>query len=135
MLVPGSLAGMSHSTMITDDILLQDTACSVCVETRATALQVILGSALPYSSILAGYVLWGKKDFLKWLPRERDGWGAWKQFYKSTLARSSKVITLVTVAQMIVAGALVYGQNHSFYTVMDELDRRIQADEAKKRNS
>ena len=104
----------------------------MCVEMRATALQVILGSSLPYSSLLVGYVLWGKKSYLKWIPSEREGWGAWVKFYRNTLTKSSKMITLVTLAQMIVAGALVYGQNHSFHSVMKELDHRIAEEEALK---
>ena len=40
MFVSGSLCGMAHDVMVTNDIALQETPCIVCVETRATALQV-----------------------------------------------------------------------------------------------
>ena len=39
-LVPASVCGFSHLYLVTADIALQETPCSVCVETRATALQV-----------------------------------------------------------------------------------------------
>ena len=135
VLVPGSLAGMAHDEMIVNDVIIQETPCTVCVETRATALQVLLGSTLPYAGCLLGLVLWGKKDCLKWIPGERSGKGAWFNFYRNTLMKSSKMMTLVTVSQMLLAGGLVYAENESFHRVMSELDTRIAAADARKLQS
>ena len=73
VMVPGAVCGMSHDFCVTHDILLQETPCTVCLETRATALQVTLGAFLPFVSSLAGTLLLGKQMSLKWVPRNRSG--------------------------------------------------------------
>ena len=128
-LVPASLCGMSHLYLITADIALQETPCSVCVETRATALQVICGAWIPYASSLFGYVMVGRGADLKWVPSTKAGWGAWLSMYKDILSKSQNILVAATVAQMLVAGALVYAENSSYWSVMQELDRRVKEDE------
>lgn len=128
-LVPGSLCGMSHLYLITADIALQETPCSVCVETRATALQVICGAWIPYVSSLLGFVMVGRGADLKWVPSARAGWGAWLSLYKDILSKSQNILVAVTVAQMLVAGALVYAETSSYWSIMGELDRRVKEDE------
>ena len=128
-LVPASLCGISHLYLITADIALQETPCSVCVETRATALQVICGAWIPYASSLLGYVMVGRGADLKWVPSSRAGWGAWLSFYKDILSKSQNILVAVTLAQMLVAGALVYAETSSYWSIMRELDRRVEEDE------
>ena len=128
-MVPGALCGMSHMYWVTADILLQETPCSVCVETRSTALQVICGAWIPYVSSLLGYVMVGRGANLKWIPSERAGWGAWLGLYKDVLSRSQNILVAATVAQMLVAGALVYAEASSYWSIMSELDRRVREDE------
>ena len=73
VIVPGTLCGMSHDFFVTHDIFLQETSCTVCLETRATALQVTLGAFLPFVSSLAGTLLLGQQMNFKWVPRSRNG--------------------------------------------------------------
>ena len=128
-LVPASLCGISHLYLITADIALQETPCSVCVETRATALQVICGAWLPFASSLLGYVMVGRGADLKWIPGPRASWGAWLSLYKDILSKSQNILVMVTVAQMLVAGVLVYLQTSNYWSIMQELDRRVKEDE------
>ena len=55
---------------------------SVCVETRATAWQVLCGAWLPYASTLAGYVMIGKGLVLKWVPGPDAGKAGFKNLFK-----------------------------------------------------
>ena len=128
-LVPASLCGISHLYLITADIALQETPCSVCVETRATALQVICGAWLPFASSLLGYVMVGRGADLKWVPGPRASWGAWLGLYKDILSKSQNILVMVTVAQILVAGVLVYLQTSNYWSIMQELDRRVKEDE------
>jgi len=128
-LVPASVCGFSHLYLVTADIALQETPCSVCVETRATALQVILGAWLPFASSLLGFVMVGRGHHLKWIPSSRAGWGAWLSLYKDLLSKSQNILVVATVAQMLVAGALVYAETSSYWSIMKELDRRVKEDE------
>ena len=75
MMVPGALCGLTHEFFVTHDIYLQETRCSVCLESRATALQVTLGAWLPFISSLIGTVILGQQINLKWVPRNRSGNG------------------------------------------------------------
>jgi len=132
-LVGGSLSGMTHDFMVTHDILLQKTGCSVCVETRATALQVSLGSLLPFSSCLAGYVLIGHSASFKWIPHKKDGIQGWVKFYYDVYTKSIKPLSIVTLFQMLIAGGLVYLQYKEYHNVLTELERRM--DQDKKRDN
>ena len=128
-LVPAALCGISHMYLVTTDIALQETPCSVCVETRATALQVILGAWLPFASSLLGYVLVGRGHELKWIPSSKAGWGAWFSLYKDILLKSQNILVAATVAQMLVAGTLVYAETSTYWSIMTELDRRVKEHE------
>ena len=72
-LVPGSLCGMTHQFCVSHDIYLQETSCSVCLETRATALQVTIGAWLPFLSSIAGTLILGQQMRYKWVPRSSSG--------------------------------------------------------------
>ena len=97
-----------------------------------TLLQVILGAWLPFVSSLLGYVLVGRGHALKWIPSSRAGWGAWLSLYEVLLSTSQNILVVATVAQMLVAGALVYAETSSYWSIMTELDRRVKEDEERK---
>ena len=94
-----------------------------------TLLQVILGAWLPFASSLLGFVMVGRGHHLKWIPSSRAGWGAWLSLYKDLLSKSQNILVVATVAQMLVAGALVYAETSSYWSIMKELDRRVKEDE------
>ena len=73
VMVPGALCGMSHDFCVSHDIILQETPCTVCLETRATSLQVALGAFLPFVSAVAGTLVLGHQMNLKWVPRNSSG--------------------------------------------------------------
>ena len=73
VMVPGALCGLTHDFYVSHDIILQETPCTVCLETRATSLQVALGAFLPFVSSVAGTLLLGHQMSLKWVPRNSNG--------------------------------------------------------------
>ena len=73
VMVPAAVCGLTHDFYVTHDIFLQETPCTVCLETRATSLQVTLGAFLPFVSSVAGTLLLGHQMSLKWVPRTRSG--------------------------------------------------------------
>eukprot|EP00090_Calanus_glacialis_P039269 TRINITY_DN68393_c0_g1_i1.p1 TRINITY_DN68393_c0_g1~~TRINITY_DN68393_c0_g1_i1.p1 ORF type:complete len:229 (-),score=59.93 TRINITY_DN68393_c0_g1_i1:88-774(-) len=126
VLVPGSLAGMYHEFLITNDILLQETACPVCVETRAIAGQVALGAGLSSLSAYAGSLIIGDLAKMKWSPRS---FGGLVKLTKDVVSQGSMFLVTLIVAQMIIAGVLVQLQRSSHESVMEELERRIEVEE------
>jgi len=123
MLVPGSLAGMFHEKMITNDILLQETPCPVCVETRAIAGQVALGAGLSSLSAFAGTLIIGDLLKAKWSPRSFSGV---VKLTKDVVSQSSMLLVPIIVSQMVIAGVLVFLQRSSHESVMEELERRVE---------
>jgi len=125
VLVPGSVAGLFHRTMVTDDILLQETACPVCVETRAIAGQVGISVGLAAVSAFAGTVVVAHYLNLNWIPRTI--WG-YRHVIKNLAEKSSMLFVTLIVAEMLAAGGLVYFEQKSFDLVMEELERRVEED-------
>ena len=128
MTVPASLCGQLHQ-FIVNDIALQETPCSVCVETRATAYQVACGALLPWVAPLPGFILLGKEMSWKWVPHPRASWQEWGKMYYNIFNKSSKMLVGVTVVQMLVAGGLVWAETRDYWSVMDELERRIEEED------
>eukprot|EP00092_Neocalanus_flemingeri_P035538 GFUD01038683.1.p1 GENE.GFUD01038683.1~~GFUD01038683.1.p1 ORF type:complete len:229 (+),score=34.82 GFUD01038683.1:59-745(+) len=123
--VPGALSVMFHEELITKDILLQETPCSVCVETRAICGQVGLGVGLSFGSAFAGSVIIGNFLSLKWVPRS---FGGLLWLTKDVISKSSLLLVTLTAAEMVVAGGLVYFQQSAYDSVMEELERRVAED-------
>jgi len=123
--VPGALAIIFHEKLVTNDILLQETACPVCVETRAISGQVAMGVGLTSASAYAGSLLVGDMLSLRWVPKSVGGL---LTFTRDTASRSSMFLISLTVFHMLVTGALVHFQRESYETVLKELERRAEAD-------
>jgi len=125
VLVPAATSGIFHERLITQDIILQETACPVCLETRAISGQVAVGVGLSSLSAFAGSLIVGSFLQFKWFPQSPT------QLFNLTRKLVSQTSTLLigcTVMQMLVAGGLVYAQRTSYETVMEELERRVQED-------
>jgi len=127
MMVPGALCGLTHEFFVTHDIYLQETRCSVCLESRATALQVTLGAWLPFISSLIGTVILGQQINLKWVPRNRS---AFFIFCKNVAARSTPIIAGATLFQMTVAGTVTYLELKSYRSVLVGLEERVAQNKA-----
>jgi len=125
MMVPGSLAGMFHYSLITNDIILQETACPVCLETRAISGQVALGVGLSSFSALAGTLVVGNFARFKWMPKSLGGLVI---FTKDIVSKTSPILLGLTVVQMLVAGGLVHFQRNSYDSIMEELEKRAEED-------
>jgi len=124
ILVPSALSNMFHERYITNDILLQETPCPVCVETRAISGQVAIGVGMTYASACFGTLIISNYLNLSWNPR--NIWDAFK-FSKDLVIKGSNFFVVMTVIQMIIAGCLVSIQRLSYDTVMEELQNRINA--------
>ena len=125
MLVPAAMAGIAHQKYVVQDILLQETVCPVCIETRAIAMQVTAGSLLPFASALAGTLIVGEFDSARWMPRTA------KQFaslVRKSLSATMPLVLGVTVLQLLLVGGLVHQEVWCYEDVMQELNRRYERD-------
>ena len=125
VMVPGITSGFFHDNLVTNDILLQETACPVCVETRAISGQVAIGVGMSSLSAYAGSLIVGAFLESKWFPRSP------LELFNLTrklVSSSSSILIGWTVVQMVIAGGLVTAQRISYETVMEELERRVQED-------
>lgn len=142
IMVPAALSATFHSYLVTDDILLQETACPVCVETRAISLQVALGAIFPAAAAFGGTLVVGQQitstKWVKWLPRTMPQLFS---FAKSTVLRHQPLLLGLTTLNLLLAGGLVYAevlfpskygypdlflQVKSYEEVMSELERRAE---------
>jgi len=125
VMVPGITSGMFHANLVTHDILLQETACPVCVETRAISGQVALGVGMSSLSAYAGSLIVGAFLQAKWFPRSPS---ELFNLTRKVVSQSSTLMIGWSVVQMVIAGGLVTAQRISYETVMEELERRVQED-------
>jgi len=125
VMVPGITSGMFHANFITHDILLQETACPVCVETRAISGQVAIGVGMSSLSAYAGSLIVGAFLQVKWFPRNPS---ELFNLTRKLVTQSSTLLIGCTVVQMVIAGGLVTAQRASYETVMEELERRVNKD-------
>ena len=140
VLTPAQLSYLAHKFLVTNDVLLADTACPVCLETRAVALQLATGLLLPAVIAYAGVMVNGQKvnseavsaDMVRvrWLPRSWRGVAG--TAYKAA-ARHSAVLAGLAAAQVVLAGCLVSLQAAARDEVMEELERRVERDSEFKR--
>ena len=111
ILVPAACAAAAHQVLVTEDIILQETACPVCVETRAISLQVALGAIFPPVAAFGGTLVMGQLvKSTKWV-----GWvpGSLPQlfsFTKSTILRNQPLLLGITILNLLLAGGLVYAE-------------------------
>ena len=109
IMVPAALSAMAHNYAVTDDIILQETACPVCVETRAISLQVALGAIFPAAAAFAGTLVVGQQitstKWLNWLPRS---FPQLISFAKSTVLRQQPLLLGLTALNLLLAGGLVH---------------------------
>ena len=125
MLVPAAMAGMVHQKYVVHDILLQETVCPVCIETRAIAMQVTAGSLLPFASALAGTLVVGQFDNARWMPRTARQFGS---LAGKSLSATMPLVLGMTVVQLLVVGGLVHQEVWCYEDVMQELNRRYEQD-------
>ena len=111
IMVPAALSSTFHSYLVTDDILLQETACPVCVETRAISLQVALGAIFPAVAAFGGTLVVGQQitsvKWVKWMPRTMP---QLLSFTKSTVLRHQPLLLGMTALNLLLAGGLVYAE-------------------------
>jgi len=117
---PAAVTGLAHQELITKDILLQETKCSVCLETRAMSLQVGFGGILPIALAYSGtytFATWNNHRFPKG--------STILSLTKNTMSKSFPLIVGVTIFQAVVAAGLVSLEVDSRDKVIKELDRRM----------
>ena len=109
IMVPAALSAMAHNYAVTDDIILQETACPVCVETRAISLQVALGAIFPAAAAFGGTLIVGQQitstKWINWLPRT---FPQLISFTKSTVLRHQPLLLGLTALNLLLAGGLVH---------------------------
>ena len=112
ILVPAAISATCHNFLVTNDIILQETACPVCVETRAISLQVALGAIFPAVAAFGGTLVIGQQvtstsKYLKWMPRTLPQLFS---FAKSTVLKHQPLLLGTTALHLLLAGGLVYAE-------------------------
>lgn len=115
-----------HNELIKKDILLQETKCPVCVETRAVALQVGAGCFLPLALSYVGTMVWAIYHNYRFVPQ---GASNWLNFTRNSMSKAFPLIAGVSILQAVVAAGLVSLETNSRDKVLQELDRRMGVEE------
>lgn len=140
VLTPAQMSYLAHKFLVTNDVLLADTACPVCLETRAGSLQLATGLLLPAVIAYAGVLVNGMKvnseavtpDMVRvrWLPKS---WRGVANTASKTVSRNSAVLAGLAALNLVGVGCLVSLQVATREEVMEELERRVERDSEFKR--
>ena len=128
------LASMSLSYTMslytTKSLVLNEFECPVCLETRAVSFQMLTGVALPtLLSVQTNYMCLERMNVHK-VPKLRSEARSWSM---RMLHLSRGILAGNMAGQAILVSALVYLQQRQWYNMNQELELRIQLDEAKQK--
>jgi len=115
-----------HQEFVTNDIILQETDCSVCVDLRSSAIQWTVGLAIPAAFSFVGSCIIASSLSLRSAPRTKAGW---INITKATFGKITPYLAGFTLLQLIGSGILVRQQYENRDTVLNELNRRFILDQ------
>ncbi|XP_049948836.1 uncharacterized protein LOC126456946 [Schistocerca serialis cubense] len=119
--LPGIMSTLFHQQFITNDILLQKTACPLCVQTRAAAIQSICGAIYP--AILApvtGFML-AIRYFTYDVPAINKEPMSLLNLWRKLTKPKGNIFFGIAVLQAAVGSAITYFEAKSFYTIQSKL--------------
>jgi len=119
---PAATAAVLHNELIKKDIMLQDTKCPVCLETRSASIQLGAGCILPLVLSYFGTITFALTQNYRFVPK---GASNWLNFTRSTMSKVFPLIVGVSIFQAVVAAGLVALEVDSREKVLKELDRRM----------
>ncbi|XP_021923068.1 uncharacterized protein LOC110831410 isoform X2 [Zootermopsis nevadensis] len=122
VVLPTIMTALFHQEAVSSDIILQKTVCPLCIELRATALQV--GFSVIYPSLLsplAGFALASYYNSYKLPLFSEDPKGVFAVWRKLIKPIGSTLFS-IAVAQSLIAVWITYCEAKSYYKVQAKLN-------------
>ncbi|XP_023333216.1 uncharacterized protein LOC111704994 [Eurytemora carolleeae] len=127
--LPGIMAGVGHKILITDDILIQETECPVCVDVRSSVIQFTAGFIFPLFFSYTGAAIAATANNARIAPNNLKGW---IPVTKVIFGRIPIYLGGLALIQLITSGVLVREEYNSRDLVLAELESRFIADQRRK---
>lgn len=136
MFVPGiTMAGVpayfAHLFYVRDDIVLQETECSVCVDIRSAALQVSTAMIIPSMMSFGGAIMSAARHNLRIVPKSLKSMGL---LSKGVFSKLFVPLTALTAIEIATSEFLVRKQYNDRVVVMGELERRYTIEQQRLQN-
>jgi len=114
-------AYFGHQYFIRDDIVLQETDCSVCVSVRSAAIQVSSGMILPSILTYGSAIMNTARHNLRITPKTVKGFA---MLSKGVYTKLFVPLCALSIMELVVSECLVQKQYHDRVVIMGELERR-----------
>lgn len=121
MISGGVLAYSAHKLFVRDDIVLQETDCSVCVDLRSAAIQVSSGLFLPSILTYGSAIMHASRNNLRLVPKSLKGFVL---LSKGVYTKLFVPLCALTIMEALVSEGLVRKQYADRVVIMGELERR-----------
>jgi len=129
VLIPAVISGFLHEFRVKDDILLQETECSVCVDMRSSLIQLAGGSVMSTIIPYGGAVLTAQNFNLRISPAKLSGW---VPITRVIFSKISHYLIGFLLLQLAVSAALVRAQYDCRDEVLSEIETRFLLDKERK---
>jgi len=117
----GAPAYAAHSLYVRDDIVLQESDCSVCVDVRSAAIQVSSSLILPSILTYGSAIMHASRNNLRLVPKSLKGF---VMLSKGVYSKLFVPLCALTIMELLVSEGLVRKQYTDRVVLMGELERR-----------
>ncbi|XP_069705524.1 uncharacterized protein [Periplaneta americana] len=122
VILPSMLSALFHHVNVSMDILIQKTPCPLCVQMRASAIQVGFSAVYPtLLAPLAGFMMASHYNTYR-LPHLTEDpkavFGVWKKMVKPL----GSTLYSIAIAQALIAMWVTYCEAKSYYRVQEVLN-------------
>ncbi|XP_037298087.1 LOW QUALITY PROTEIN: transmembrane protein 126A-like [Manduca sexta] len=133
--MPGIMTPALHRHLVSTDILLMKSACPICYEMRATAIQLGLGIAYPMVlAPLTGLMLASRYSTAR-MPSLFEGPRVVLKFVHKLTRPFTGTLTAIAIFQSVAAAILTHFEMKNNFTLrhkIEEIERRLIAERAER---
>ncbi|XP_013787901.1 uncharacterized protein LOC106471827 [Limulus polyphemus] len=123
VVLPSLLTPILHSTLITSDILIGKTPCSLCVQIKAMALQVTIGALYPMVLAPLGCFQFAERYLTYPLPSIRDSPREVFRLYQKLTAARLPQFGVNVMIQALLAWFITHKEITCLHTITSKLER------------
>ncbi|XP_043273909.1 uncharacterized protein [Venturia canescens] len=127
VIVPPILSVIFHCQLVSADIILFRRQCPLCLQYRASAIQVACGMVYPLIMSPIANSMFVLHYGTTRIPYWKDFRGHWEMWKKVTMPMS-KHLVFFTLAHVLLAGFVTYGEFESLYTIRSKLSKNQNTD-------
>ncbi|XP_076323908.1 transmembrane protein 126 isoform X2 [Tachypleus tridentatus] len=120
VVLPSFLTPLLHSTLITSDILIGKTPCSMCVQIKAMALQVSIGALYPMVLAPLGCFQFAERYFTYPLPSVKDSPRELFSLYQRLTAARLPHLGLNMMIQALLAWFITHREITCLHTIISK---------------